>query len=181
MADALTPESDEEAWFRVDSEPVRKALMAPTPLVPMMLRHPQPAADLVLVGLLREPTGEGHLGLGPDYGIAGRISRQAPLPENGPLISLFTHAPEVAVPALLKIVDHATAAWADTEMADVDDLDLRAGFEILIDGQWHTLQGNSNVMHWHRGDARVPRALATALMGLEQYHRWSARGRSAPG
>jgi hypothetical protein len=169
VADALTPESDEEAWFRVDSEPVRKALMAPTPLVPMMLRHPQPAADLVLVGLLREPTGEGHLGLGPDYGIAGRISRQAPLPENGPLISLFTHAPEVAVPALLKIVDHATAAWADTEMADVDDLDLRAGFEILIDGQWHTLQGNSNVMHWHRGDARVPRALATALMGLEQY------------
>ena len=62
VADALTPESDEEAWFRVDSEPVRKALMAPTSLVPMMLRHAQAAADLVLLGLLREPSGDGRPG-----------------------------------------------------------------------------------------------------------------------
>lgn len=166
---ALNPDLAADGWRRMDSDALRKALMASTPLVPMMQRHPQAAAELVVVGLLREPGEHRYLGLEPGFGIATRITRQAPLPENGPLLALFTHAPEVAVPTLLKIADHATAAWADTELADVDDLDLGAAFEILLDGEWHTLQGNSNVMHWHRGDARVPRALASALMGLEQY------------
>lgn len=166
---ALDSDPTEDGWRRMDSDTLRKALMAPASLVPMMLRHPRAAADLVLVGLLREPSEPRFLGLEPDFGIATRITRQAPLPESGPLLALFTHAPDVAVPTLLKIVDHATAAWADTDMADVDDLDLGAAFELLVDREWHTLHGNSNVMHWHRGDSRVPRALASALMGLEQY------------
>ena len=157
------------SWRGADRESLRKMVMSPTALVPMILRHPQPAAELVLAALLREPAVQGHIGLEPDFGITSRIDAQPPLPENGPMIGFFTHAAEVATPTLLKIVDHATAAWAESEMATVEDEDIGSVFEILLDGEWVTLTGNSNVMHWHRGDARVPRALASGLMGLEQY------------
>ena len=156
-------------WRGADRESLRKMVMSPTALVPMILRHPEPAAELVLAALLREPAEHGHLGLGPDFGITNRVSPQAPLPENGPMIGFFTHAADVATPTLLRIAEHATAAWAESEMATVEDENIGAAFEILLDGEWVTLSGNSNVMHWHRGDARVPRALASALMGLEQY------------
>lgn len=135
----------------------------------MILRHPQAAAELVLAAMLRQPADEAFIGLGPDFGISDRFSGHAPLPEGGPMMAFFVHAAEVATPTLLKIVEHGTGAWIDSEMATVDDQNIDAVFEVLLDGEWVELIGNGNVMHWHRGDARVPRALASALMGLEQY------------
>src|SRR5438034_8378398 len=148
------------AWRGADRESLRRALLSPTALAPMIIGHPEAAAELVLAALLREPSDHDPFSLRPDLGISDRISRQAPLPENGPMLAFFTHAPDIATPSLLKIVEHATAAWAQSEMATVDDENIGAAFEILLDGEWVTLTGNGNVMHWHRGDARVPRALA---------------------
>lgn len=156
-------------WRGAEISTLRRAVVGPTALVPLMQTHPERAAELILAAMLREPPSRDWMGLRADFGIVDRIGRDGPLPEGGPMLAFFMHAPKVALATLMRIVDHATAGWAKSEMADVDDEHISAPFEILVDGEWVTLTGNGNVMHWHRGDARLPRPLACALMALERF------------
>jgi hypothetical protein len=156
-------------WHGAETSTLRRAVASPTALVPLMQAHPDRAAELILAALLREPGSRDWTSLRRDFGIVDRIGPDGSLPECGPMLAFFIQEPDVALATLMRIVEHATAGWAKSEMADVDDEDIRAPFEILVDGQWVALSGNANVMHWHRGDSRVPQPLACALMGLEQF------------
>ena len=156
-------------WRGAEISTLRRAVASPTALVPLMQTHPERAAELILAAMLREPRSRDWTGLRPDFGIVDRIGRDSPLPERGPMLAFFMHAPKVALATLMRVVDHATDGWAKSEMADVDDEHVSAPFEVLVDEEWVTLTGNGNVMHWHRGDARVPVPLACALMALEQF------------
>ena len=156
-------------WRGVEITTLRRAVAGPTALVPLMQTDPERAAELILAATLREPRRSDWGTLRADFGIVDRIAPDSPLPERGPMLAFFMHAPEVALATLGRIVDHATAGWAESEMADVDDQHISASFEVLVDEEWVTLAGNGNVMHWHRGDTRVPSPLACALMGLEQF------------
>lgn len=153
----------------VDASTLRRAVGGPTALVPLMQTHPERASELILAAVLREPRGQDWIGLRPDIGIVDRIARESALPEGGPMLAFFMHAPDAALATLMHIVDHATAGWATSDMVAVEDEPIGAPFDILLDGEQVTLAGNANVMHWHRGDARVPRQLAGALMALERF------------
>src|SRR4029079_13852127 len=82
----------------------------------------------------------------------------APLPERGPFLGFLTFAPEEGLAAILDLVEHATERW----QRSLQDQAADAGFEVLIDGEPVELVGDFDVMHWHRGDSRVPSVLASA-------------------
>lgn len=146
-----------------------QAIRGPTALVPLMQTHPERAAELILAALLREPGGQYLTGLRPDLGIVDDIARGRSLPEGGPLLAFFVHAPDVALTTLMRLVDHATAAWSTSEAARIQDEAIDPPFEILLNEEEVVLVGDFDVMHWHRGAPQVPEQLASALMALEQY------------
>ncbi len=144
------------------------AVLDPDGLLPLIQADAQSASELVLATVLVEPTNTGWAGLSDGIGILNRIGTESALPENGPMLGFFFNAPEVAIDTILKLVDHATDGWAQSEWADVTDEPVTS-FELLLDGQRCSLAGNANVMHWSRGDSRVPQPLASALMALEAF------------
>ncbi len=157
-------------WSGLGAAGLRQAILSPTTLVPMIRRSPEKAAELVLTALLVEPrVDDGLMMPGAEFGITDDLRSSDALPEGGPLLALFNHAPTVAVHTLLQIVEHATDAWRKSSWADFEDHSIGAAFEIVVDGKSVQLAGNANVVRWYRGDPRVPSQLSAALMALERY------------
>ena len=149
------------------------AILGATALAPMTRADPQRAAELILKTMVSGPQppdeDDDYLGLQPSYGLTSQAAQMGAGPDQGPLLVLFMQDPQVAAATLQTVVDHATEAWSRSSASAIDQLDVGDGFELLIDGRWRALTGNGDVMHWHRGDTRVPHSLACALMGFEQY------------
>ena len=155
-------------WRGADVSRLRRAILGPTSLIPLMQSDPERAAQLVLAATLREPGGGGWDLFDRGIGIVDQIYLGSPLPERSPMLAFLMHAPDVALRTIMRIVNHATGGWKQSDWVEVSD-DPVPAFEILLDGERVTLAGNANVMHWNRGDARVPKPLASALMALEQF------------
>lgn len=155
------------SWSGSEAPTLRRAIASPAALVPLMETHPDRAAEIILAGTLLNEKPRYGLGLRGGFGVVDDLRLSDPLPESGPLFAFFVHAPEVALDTLLAIVAHATDQWSKSEWAEVDDHPTDSQFEILIDDEVLSLAGNGNVLHWHRGDPRVPAALTSALMALE--------------
>src|SRR5207249_4031939 len=83
-----------------------------------------------------------------------------------PFLGFLNAAPEQALECTLAIVDHATARWQSGRNT-VGESD--AAFEVVLDGRPVKLCGDAEVMHWHRGESRVPSVLASALMAVEAW------------
>jgi hypothetical protein len=156
-------------WQGSEVRSLRRAITSPAALVPIMQIDPKRAAEIMLAGMTCRPRASDWMGLRGSFGIVDGLELDDPLPESGPMIAFFLQAPDVAVETLIELVEYATANWARSDWADVDDHPTHGDFEILLNGERQTLVGNGNVMHWHRGDARVPRPLTSALMALEQH------------
>jgi hypothetical protein len=152
-----------------DAEGLRSAIYAADGLVPLAQADPEAAHRVALAAFTervrRRSLGPHDAGLG----IADDYDHRLPLPENGPTLGFLLNAPQEGVRMVLELVDIATAHWERSELRDVADHHPDRPFVILRDGEPTTLTGNENVMYWHSGDARVPKPLAAALMGLEQW------------
>ena len=162
-------------WSRVDRQTLRAAILEGDAVVPLIGANAPLAAELVRRAAI-DPEARGRAWMlgDPGLGITDAPHWSAPLPERGPFLALLINAPDVGVECILALVDHATQCWADIAAPPLGgspsmqrhDADA---FEVLIDGEPVALTGNSDVMHWHRGDARVPTVLASALMALEAW------------
>lgn len=149
---------------------LRAAALDPGALIPLIDADPDTAAELLVAAIIKTP-GRNDYGLGgmaSALGVVDPLDTRATIPENGPFDAFFVRAPEAAMSALLRIVDHATAGWAASDWTEHDDLRADLAFEVLIDGAPVALTGNGTVMLWHHGDSRVPSPLAVGLMALEK-------------
>jgi hypothetical protein len=155
-----------------DPELLRRSVFVGDTLVPLATADAHAAADLALRSALTlgsrhskdawmDPTRQ--LEIVDSYDLIA-------LPETGPFYHLLELAPEHGVNAVVNIVEHATARWTEGGGVhrDRDTLDGRA-FEMLHNGAWVALDGDVDVMHWHRGHATTPALLASALMALEHW------------
>src|SRR5215216_2218619 len=139
-------------WHRADTNTLRKAILDIDGLMPLILADPDKAADLLLAAVLQRHGSGDWGGLQINIGIVNSLDRRAPLPENGPLMAFLITAPEQALDVILKMVDHATQGWRQSELAQYSSDPVGETFEIILDGTPVALGGNSDVMHWHRGD-----------------------------
>lgn len=156
-------------WRAVDVEGLRSAVLAPDGLIPLAQADPHAARTVALAAFTQRVRRRGWDPTDVGIGIARDHDHHQPLPENGPMLGLLINAPEVALATLMEIVEIATSNWEHSELRDVEDHHIDRDFVVLLDGEPAPLTGNANVMHWHRGDPRIPNALVAALMGLEQW------------
>lgn len=156
-------------WRAVDVEGLRGAAMAPDGLIPLAQADPEAARRVALAAFTERVRRRHWDPLDFGLGIARDHDHHQALPENGPMLGFLINAPEAGVRTVLELVDTATSNWEGSELREVADHHLDRPFAVLLEGEALSLIGNENVMHWHRGDSRVPKALATALMGLEQW------------
>ena len=155
---------------RVDRLTLRAAVLEGDALMPLALSHPAQAAQLLTDAVI-ERDARSRLG-----GWMGEESLEitdaphwfAPLPERGPFLGFLNAAAEHALGSIVGIVDHATARWQSPNTGR-DEHGDEAGFDVEIGGRVVQLVGDAQLMHWHRGDSRVPSVLASALMAVEAW------------
>jgi hypothetical protein len=162
-------------WRRASE--LRKALLEPDVLIPLIETDPQRAQRVLVAGSITPPRpGHGWLfDLRDRLGITDEPHWLGPVPEHGPFRAFLQLAPNEALEAIIKLAEHATGHWREPAIGDGDadeglsENEADEGFEIYRGGEWVRLVGDSDVMHWHRGNTFVPVVLASALMAAEAH------------
>jgi hypothetical protein len=158
----------ETRWRRADSSRLRAAVLDGDALMPLIEADPERAAVLLKAAVF-EPLGRRRMGSLIDRRRLLEITNApqwfTPLPERGPFLGFLLAESEVALRCIVEVVEHATERWEAAHNVHPDDM----RFELLLNGAPVTLVGDAQVLHWHRGEGRVPSVLASALMALESY------------
>jgi hypothetical protein len=151
---------------RVDRTALRRAVLEGDALVPLIRSHPSHARVLLVQAVIeREVRARADWFGGPSLEITDAPHWLAPLPERGPFLGFLNLAPDEGLTAILEVLEHATTCWQRPH----EDYPADSGFDVLLEGEPVMLVGDAEVMHWHRGDSRVPSVLASALMALEAW------------
>lgn len=156
-----------DRFDRYDRDRLRTAALDEDALVPLIRSDPERAAELLRATVL-DPLARSRRSLMDDEGslhITDAPRWLGPIPERGPFLIFLLTAPDVALELILEIVEQATDRWA--ELAEPEERETR--FEVLLEGEPVELVGDTDVLHWHRGEGRAPTVLTTMLMALEAW------------
>jgi hypothetical protein len=164
------------------SEKFRDAALSIETFLPLVAAAPDVAKEVLLAVLIDPPVllkHPGMLGLGyaedRDLSIEQVFNWSPPFFSRGPFLAFLNTTPNLAIDAIIRLVNFATERWVDREARDVHQLRGSAGpprpvrFAMLDDEnivEWH---GDPDVYSWYLGDPRAPGPVTCALMALEKW------------
>jgi len=155
--------------YRVD-EAVRHVCLFGPALASLMTVRPAVATEVILAVIIKErhpDEEEDHYPLRPPEDAAfDHLPRfSPPLYDKGPFWMFLLVAPQEAVDCILRLVNFATARWADRFALGGQP---SPHFQLLLESGERSYLGDGSVCGWYRG-ALGPMPVASALMALEHW------------
>ncbi|MEY2536440.1 MAG: hypothetical protein QOG67_180 [Verrucomicrobiota bacterium] len=155
---------------RISPAPVFcKAFMNGPAAEPFLHALPEVAAEVMFATLLEIP----REGQSPDDGHdldehgfhTGEFRLETPFWTTGPFLSFLRVQPDVALSAIIRLVNFATDRALELRK------DYRTPFEIpvTVDSQTTAWRGHQHSYFWHRGHVFGPKAVCCALSSLERW------------
>jgi hypothetical protein len=147
----------------------RKVCLETDALVPLMRTRPELASEVLLALLIAPPRArssfEPEFMPGGELEIEDELHWMAPLYVRGPFLGFLNVASTEAIEFLIRLVNFATERWATYAAGEGEK---PPGVTVALADSEVDWLGDGRVFLWYRGDATVPRTLASALMALEK-------------
>ncbi|MCC6961590.1 MAG: hypothetical protein IT301_17210 [Dehalococcoidia bacterium] len=136
-------------------------------LEPLIRSDPVAASNLIQKCLEPGPEGDDAFRSPLDGGfdIIDTADRVNPFFSEGPFLTFLRVAPEQALHALIEVMNVSVARW----FTNCPPGERVAATKLLVGDSWRSIVGTGEMLHWHRGDSRVPSILTSSLMALEKY------------
>jgi len=163
-------------------ETFRDAVLRLDTFLPILAVAPDVAKEVLLAVLLKPPVLLKHPGMMiPGYDDDDEMSIvdvsdwSPPFYTRGPFLAFLHAVPNIAIDAIIRLVNFATDRWVDQKTREVHPRrgivgpprPVRVRFSNGGDAvNWH---GDVNVYVWYQGDPRAPAPVASALMALEKW------------
>ncbi|MEO6217436.1 MAG: hypothetical protein ABIO86_15515 [Sphingomonas sp.] len=149
------------------NDPFRNAVLRDSALISLMKSAPEVAAEVLLACIVDDSprTEPGSMMLDERVGLHWEHDDRPTLFWTSPFFLFLAQAPQVALDALLKLVDFCTERWAESEYhKDAQQLQL-----VLNDGSLRHFTGNWQVFDWSHTRRAVNSQLFAALDALERW------------
>ena len=145
----------------------RTAVLRDNALMPLSKSAPDVAAEILLACIVDDSphTEPGSMVVDERLGLHWEHDNRPSLFWSSPFFPFLAQAPEVALDALLKLVDFCTERWAEGEYhKEAQPLDL-----VLNDGSIRQYSGDWQVFDWSHARRAVNSQLFAALDALERW------------
>jgi hypothetical protein len=164
------------------SEQFRNTVLRPEIFLLLAASRPDAAKEVLLAVLIDSPRLLKHPGMltvnedeDRELSVENIFGWLPAFYTRGPFLAFLDIAPEVAIDAIIRLVNFATDRWLDQEARDVQRFRRKAqsprSVRVSISGDGGTVEwkGNADVYSWHLGDPRAPTPVTCALMALERW------------
>ena len=161
------------------AEPFQEACLDGQCLMPLIVRRPDAALEVLLAVSIEEPKELDPFGghsLIDSYGVEHWHGGYPPMYFRGPFLSFFSQAPQQALSYVVRLVNFATHRWAECQRRHVAErsgeeppAEEALGIRLLIRGQERLWLGSGQVLYWHLDSPPQSRVLSCALMALEKW------------
>lgn len=149
----------------------RQAFMNGTYAAPFLSALPDIATEVLFATLLdipragEHPRERRHFGIDEHGFDAGELRHESCFWTNGPFLTFLRIHPEVALPAIVRLVNFGTDRGLELGS------DVRAAIEVPVtfEGKTRSWRGHQHTWLWHQGHVFGPRAVCCALLSVEKW------------
>ena len=161
------------------AERFQEACLAGQNLLPLIIRKPDVALEVLLAACIEEPRRLDPFGsdsLVDHYGVEDWRGGYPPMYFQGPFLGFLRESPEHGLSFVLRLVNFATGRWVDGEKVHAvrwfgqrQPTNENLGIHVLVGGSDRLWLGDSRVLRWHLDWPLNSNVISCALMALEKW------------
>jgi hypothetical protein len=172
------PPEPSAPWPDGPSERISESFIAAvmdTPAINALIeKRPAVAAEVILAACIEAPSdrenGSPILNMGGE-GLTESKEGDPAMYFKGPFLTFLQEEPDLALDAILRLVNFATERWFARSGGDPSSTKIPSAlsWEFWVDGKSVRWMGNDHVFQWHRFIPSQGSAVGSALMALEKW------------